>query len=128
MWLTVITVSIVGDVGTTIFGIHTPGIVESNPIWIGYFQDANYLGLLIGKSLIVIAAFGIDYVISENMGSWAFPIIPVFFIYSGTYATLNNLYTLHYAGANSVAIILVLSSISLAIVEFLHSRFGYPLF
>lgn len=128
MWLTVVIVSIIGDVGTTWFGIATPGIVESNPLWESYFVNANYAALLIGKSLIVASAFVVDYFVVSVFNNWGFPILPVFFIYSGTYATVNNLQVLSVSGANEIAILIVLSAIAIGVVEFIHSRFNYPLF
>lgn len=128
MWLTVVLVSVIGDVGTTWFGVFTPGIVESSPLWIGFFESGNLAGLLIGKAMIVFTAFGIDYFLVGQLDNWAFPMIPAFFVYSGTKATLGNLSVLESVGANSVAITLVLCAIAIGVVEFIHSRFDYPLF
>lgn len=128
MWLAAVVVAIIGDVITTSFGVLTPGIVESNPLWQDFYTNHNFVGLFVGQVLIVSFGFSIDYIMVRELGSWAFPLIPAYFIYVGTTATINNLLVLNASEANGIAITVLVAGVGIAFIEVIHSRFGYPLF
>lgn len=108
MWLTVVLVSIIGDVGTTWLAVGNPNLMEANSLWRQYFNSESYAMLLFGKSIIVGIAFMIDAYLVRYMDNLAFPLIPVYLIYSGTYATLGNLQVLSQTGMWSQPILVIL--------------------
>lgn len=128
MWLTVFLVSIVGDVGTTWIAVSSPYFVEANPLWMQYFNNENYLMLLLGKLVIVGIAFYIDMFIMEYLDEWAFPIIPIYFIYSGTSATLSNMQVISQAPTwNLSGLVVIYSLLILLVVHFLRTQTTYSL-
>lgn len=108
MWLTVVLVSIIGDVGTTWLAVGNPNLIEANPLWQQYFNNENYAMLLFGKSLIVGLLFMADAYLVRYANNLAFPLIPAYLIYSGTYATLGNLQVLSQTGMWSQPILIIL--------------------
>lgn len=127
IWIVVLVFGLIGDGITTSFASVTPGLYELNPIWRDIFNNQEIAMFFLVKGMMLLSFFFIDYALVRRFGSWAIPAIPVYFAYSGTYATINNFQVLANIEVNVFAIALVFSVISIVVLEYLQRHSNYEI-
>lgn len=125
MWIIVVVFSLFGDVFTTWATIDNPMIYESNPLWQDIYNANGYAELFIFKGMIVFVAYILDSILVEAFEDWAIPVIPMYLIYSGTTATINNLGIISAYDEGSIGISFLIALATFLFVEFLRERYGY---